>query len=364
MEYLLIIAICVLLGVIGIVIVFLRPQSNPKKDVKMALLESEKRQQVALYEFQKEMQQQLRSFQREMNLEMKQDLHTLNEATTHRLFSMEKQMSEHLQKGVESTSSTFEKVMEQMGKLDESQKNLKELSFSISSIQKVLTDKKTRGIYGEVELYSLLEMAFGIDQHFYAKQYKLSNQSIVDAVVFAKHPLKMICIDAKFPLENYNRMIEASTKEEKRRYHQAFLLDVKKHIKTIAEKYILPQETAEFAYMFLPAEAIFSYLYSSCEEVISLSYEKKVYIVSPTTLMAYITAIKAIYLGIERNDNMINIQQELKKLQVEFERFEKRSNAIANDFEKSYQDMKLLNITAKKMIQRFQDIADVKLDEK
>lgn len=362
MELMLGFAIAIVIVLLLLLGIQLRSSKEPRRDLRYLLLESEKRQQEALFELQSDMNMQLQQFQQIVASGMKQDLQNLNETTTTRLFSIEKHVNAHLQQGYAQTSDAFSKVMEQMGKLDESQKNLKELSLSISSIQQVLTDKKTRGIFGEVELYHLLENAFGLNQKLYGKQVKLSNQTIVDAVIYGKEPCNMICIDAKFPLENYNRIMEASGKDTQR-YHQQFVSDVKKHIKTISDKYIIPNETAEFAYLFLPAEAIFAYIYSTCDELVQYSYEQKVYIVSPTTLMAYITAIKAIYLGIERNEHMISIQQELKNLQIEFERFEKRISAFQHDYEKSYQDMNQLMITANKLIQRFRDIEAVKLKQ-
>ena len=139
---------------------------------------------------------------------------------------------------------------------------------------------------------------------------------------------------------------------------------MKKHVRSIASKYILPQETAEFACMFLPAEAVFSYIYASCDEVVQYSYEEKVYMVSPTTLMAYLTAIRAIYLGVQRNEHVEQIQQELKHLQVEFERFHKRYQTVGSDFERTYQDMRQLQITAGKIVKRFEEIQEVQLDKK
>ena len=251
-----------------------------------------------------------------------------------------------------------------MGRLDESQHSIREVSASILQLQNVLNDKKTRGIFGEIELYSLLETAMGTDEHRYQKQYKLSNGTIADAVLFASEPLRMICIDSKFPLENYNRLMSADTAQEKARAHAQFVQDVKRHIRAIASKYILPQETAEFACMFLPAEAVFSYIYASCDEVVRYSYEEKVYMVSPTTLMAYLTAIRAIYLGVQRNEHVEQIQQELKHLQVEFERFHKRYQTVGSDFERTYQDMRQLQITAGKIVKRFEEIQEVQLDKK
>ena len=361
MEYFLAFIIVILMMAIIALLVFLRPQQGTRRDMRLLLAENEKRQQEALFLLQRQMNEELHEFQKEMTSSVREDLHHLNETTTQRLFSIEKNVNHNLQQGYTSTHQTFSKVMEQMGKLDESQKNLKELSLSITSIQQVLTDKKTRGIFGEVTLYSLLENAFGVDQKQFAKQYHLSNGSIVDAVIFGKPPLHMICIDSKFPLENYNRLMSETKAEEKQRLQRLFLSDVKKHIRTISDKYILRDETAEFAYMFIPAEAVFSYIYGNCDEVVQYSYEQKVYLVSPTTLMAYITAIKAIYLGVERNEHMVSIQQELKKLQVEFERYERRYQSVSSDFEKCYQDMRSLSVTASKIVTRFHEIDEVKL---
>ena len=363
MEIILVIAIMLCVLFIILLIYQLRGDGMSKNGLRYVMAESEKRQNEALFQMQQQMNQQLQQFQMMLSTDIKQDFSNLHETTVNRLFTMEKQVNEHLQQGYEHTSVAFGKVMEQMGKLDEGQKNLKELSMSIGRIQQVLTDKKTRGIFGEIELYHLLENAFGMDQRLYGKQVKLSNGTMVDAVIYGKEPLHMICIDSKFPLENYNRIIDAEDRKLQQQYHLQFTSDVKKHIKAIAEKYMIENETAEFAYMFLPAEAIFSYIYGSCEDIVNYSYSCKVYIVSPTTLMAYITAIKAIYLGVERNEHMKSIQQELKRLQVEFDRFDKRLHTCQSDFEKSYQDMQQLMITAGKLVQRFKEIEAVDLKE-
>lgn len=313
-------------------------------------------------DMQERMNQQLYQLQLQMQDMMRKELTAFHETIEQRMYSMERNVSTTMHQGYQNTNDAFHQVLERMGRLDESQHNLKEISAGIMQLQQVLQDKKTRGIFGEIELYSLLEMAMGEDMHRYGKQVHLGNGSIADAVVYASEPLKAICIDSKFPLENYNRIQSATTPEETRRYKAAFVQDVKKHIKTIAAKYIIPEETAEFAYMFIPAEAVFSYIYANMDEVVRYSYEQKVYMVSPTTLMAYLTAIKAIYLGVKRNEHMGQMQEELKLLAQEFERFDKRYQSVANDFERCYQDMHQLEITAGKLVKRFTQIQEVKLD--
>ncbi|MEG0360479.1 MAG: DNA recombination protein RmuC [Longicatena sp.] len=362
--------ITIIVGVLIIVLLLvlllvLRPSKREESELKETLLESERRQQETLFHTQQSMNETMLLFQNQMTQTMRNDLQKLNETTTDRLFSIEKNVNANLTQGYESTSKVFGQVLQQMGKLDESQQNLKEVSLSISHLQSILTDKKTRGIFGEVELYSLLEMAMGDNQKRYAKQYKLSNGSIVDAAIFASEPLHVICVDSKFPLENYNRIMQDDISvEERKKVHNTFVQDVKKHIKAIGDKYIIPEETAEFAYMFLPAEAIFSYIHSNCEDIVRYSYEQKVYLVSPTTLMAYITAIKAIYIGQQRNENIVAIQEALKNLQIEFDRFEKRYGDVSKDFERCYQDMRTLHITTEKLTRRFKDIQEVDLKDK
>lgn len=307
----------------------------------------------------------LLSFQSNLLSSISKDMNTLNENTNDKLFKMEHNMNQHLHTGFESTNKVFNEVMQQIVKINQTQDKLQELSKDITGLHTILNDKKTRGIYGEVELYSLLESAFGDNHQRFAKQYKLSNGLMVDAVLFGNDAMGMIPIDSKFPLENFNRIQNNElTQAQKTVAINEFKNDVKKHIQAIASKYIIPNETSEFAYMFIPAEAIFSYINANMQEVLQFSYEKKVYLVSPTTLMAYITAIKALYLGQKKNEKMKEIQEELVRLSVEFDRFTKRYETVSRDFDKVYQDMKDVLITANKIENRFRKIEAVELEEK
>ena len=330
--------------------IFLFLQQRPAKSADSErVLRELNAQREDMAAMQQQFNNQLMMLQTQISQLMKTDLQSLHENVEQRMSHLELTLNENLHHGYQTTTQVFGKVLQQMGRLDESQQSIREVSASILQLQNVLNDKKTRGIFGE---------------HRYQKQYKLSNGTIADAVLFASEPLRMICIDSKFPLENYNRLMSADTAQEKARAHAQFVQDVKRHIRAIASKYILPQETAEFACMFLPAEAVFSYIYASCDEVVRYSYEEKVYMVSPTTLMAYLTAIRAIYLGVQRNEHVEQIQQELKHLQVEFERFHKRYQTVGSDFERTYQDMRQLQITAGKIVKRFEEIQEVQLDKK
>lgn len=336
--------------------------SHQRNDDVRSHKEGELRNQRMMEEVSQRISKELLQFQTMMHQSMQNDLSILREDTSKHLFSMEKNMNESINYQLETTGKVFTSMMGEMTKINEAQKHLQELSYHIHDLEKIFNDKKTRGIFGEIELYSLLENVMGDHMQRYGKQVKLSNGTIVDAVLYGGKAMPMICIDSKFPLENYQRLLDTSLiKEEQRKAQIQFFNDVKKHIKAIADKYIIPHETAEFAYLFLPAESLFSYLHANGEEVVRYAYEQHVYLVSPTTLMAYITAMKAMYLNQQRNEHMLEIQGELKKLAVEFERFEKRYQAMSNDFEKCYSDMRQVSITAGKLVHRFQEIQDVDL---
>ena len=303
-------------------------------------------------------------FQNSVLHSFREDMNVLNESTYRKLNRIELSVSDSLMKGFDQTSQSFQSFAEQMARIDEAQKNLKHLSENIISLESILTDKKTRGTFGEIELYSLLENVFGLEGMRYLKQVKLSNGAIADCLLKAPSPLGNLVIDSKFPLENYNRMINASLRlEERKKASLEFRRDVKGHIQAIADKYLIPGETAEFACMFIPAEAVFAEIVAHFDDLVQFSYQRKVYLVSPTTMMAYLSAIKAFYLNQERSEKVVQIQHEYAKLSKEFERFVQRWQLISKDFEKLNADMRNIDITADKIMRRFQQIDAVDLSE-
>ncbi|MFV0479762.1 MAG: DNA recombination protein RmuC [Anaerorhabdus sp.] len=355
--------VVLLLVVILSVTLISRVMRKQESILKETLYQNNKESSQDINDLRQQLQKELIQFQDRMSMTVKGDLNQLSENTVNRLVTIEKNVKDGLLHGFEKNSEAFNQVMKQMSEINQTQENLKSLSSNITNLQNVLTDKKTRGTWGEVELYSILESTFGNNPHRFEKQHKLSNGAIVDCALFAPDPLGKIMIDSKFPLENYNRLMEArDNKEEEARVRTLFKKDVLKHINDISEKYIIAGETAEIAYMFIPAEAVFAEIYGHFDEVIQESYKKKVYLVSPTTLMAYITAIKAIYLGQERNDKVEEIQKEFSKLSTEFDRFNTRFNSVVKDFDKTQRDIRDVEITSGKIMKQFKQIEAVELD--
>jgi DNA recombination protein RmuC len=361
--YILLFALILLAAVIVIVFMMNHANLNQQIAIRKMLNESEKAKDDEMDQFRTQVSQQMMSFQNGMSESIRSDLNRLNESTTSRLNRIETSVNDSLLKGFEKTNQSFTSIKEQMARIDETQQSLKNLSTSIAGLQNVLTDKKTRGTYGEIELYSLMQSVFGVNDARYQTQVHLSNGTIADCVLFAPQPLGKIVIDSKFPLENYNRLFdEKLSAADKESIRAGFRRDVKKHIADIAEKYIIPGETAEVAYMFVPAEAVFAEIYGHFDEIVQYSYQMNVFIVSPTTLMAYLTAIRAIYLGQERNEKVVEIQQEYIKLSREFERFSTRFDAVAKDFDRTYKDVRDVGVTTNKIINRFHEIEAVQLD--
>lgn len=355
----------IVLGIVVLILfVLLYRRGNVAQSASSSMRELELQNRQLMEEMSQRLNKELFQFQHLLHQGMQSDLHTLREDTTQRLFSMEKSMNESLQVQLEHTGEAFNAMMSEMARMKEAQRRLSELSVDIHELQNVLTDKKTRGIFGEIELYSLLEQVMGENILRWGKQVKLSNGTIADCVLYGGGSMPMIVIDSKFPLENYQRLCDpARSKEEQKRAQNQFVSDVKKHITAISSKYIIVNETADFAYLFLPAESLFAYIHANLPHLVEFGFQEHVYLVSPTTLMSYITAIKAIYLNQQRSANMVQIQLELKKLAEEFGRFEKRYTSVSSDFEKTYQDMHQLSITAEKLNKRFASIINVELVE-
>ncbi len=305
----------------------------------------------------------LNNFSMQLAALLRNDIDNLTDNTYHQLDVMKQQMGTNLSENQQRISETFQQTLVQLTKITAVQSQLDSVFSQLNGLHRLFADKKSRGAYGEIELYTLLQMAYGDDQHFWQPQYRLSNGTIADAVVLGQGSFDMVVIDSKFPLENYQRMMDDSiSKADQQSAEKAFINDVSTQIKDIAAKYIIAGQTASFAYMFIPAEAIFAQIYGHYDKIISLSYQYHVFIVSPTTLMAYLTAFKTINLNQQRSQQDAQLQIELNKLSRQFELFTQRWGTVVSDIEKTGNDIQQLDVTNGKMIQRFNRIAAVRLD--
>lgn len=297
--------------------------------------------------------------------DLRNDFDKLDEKIERKLMEINNKVTERLDQSLEKTNKTFANVLERLSKIDEAQKKIDGLSSDIISLQSVLTDKKTRGIFGEVNLSFILENAFGgTSSGIYSLQHKMSNGFIADALLFAPAPLGTIAIDSKFPLENYERMTNKSISlEERTMYEKQFKIDFKKHIDAISSKYIIPGETAGEAILFLPAEAIFAEVNAYHRDILDYAYSKKVWITSPTTIMSMLTIISMVLKNMERDKYAQVIHEELNKLSLEFSRYKERWDKLARNIKTVSNSVEELNTTSDKITKRFDSINKVEVDK-
>ena len=301
----------------------------------------------------------------EFKTSLNKDFNELSEKQDKRLIMMNDKVNERLDQNFEKTNKTFTNVLERLSKIDEAQKKIDSLSSDIVSLQGILTDKKTRGIFGEVNLKHILVSVFGEgNDAIYKLQYTMPNSTIVDSILFAPEPLGTIGIDSKFPLENYRNMVDKNISIADRvKYEKAFKSDVKKHIDAISEKYIIPGFTSDQAIMFLPAEAIFAEINAYHQDIIDYAYKKRVWITSPTTLISTLTIIQMIIKNIERDKYTKIIHQELRLLDEEFKRYKDRWDKLYRSIETVSRDVKDIYTTTDKITKRFNSINQVEIKE-
>lgn len=297
----------------------------------------------------------------ELKLSLNKDFNDLSLNNERRLLEINERVNKRLDENFDKTNKTFINVLERLSKIDEAQKKIESLSTDIVQLQSILTDKKTRGIFGEVNLKHILESVFGPENdNIYHLQYTMPNSFIADSVLFAPEPLGTIAIDSKFPLENYRLMVDKSLSViEREKYEKMFKMDVKKHIDAISSKYIIEGFTTDQAIMFLPAEAIFAEINAYHPDLIDYSYKKHVWITSPTTLISTLTVIEMIIKNIERDKYTSIIHEELNRLGVEFSRYKDRWDKLTRSIDAVSKDVSDINITTDKITKRFEAINKV-----
>lgn len=306
---------------------------------------------------------ELGDFKNDLNKSLNDDFVTLNEKIDNRLRLINDKVNERLDENFEKTNKTFTSVLERLSKIDEAQKKIDSLSNDIVSLQGILTDKKARGIFGEVNLKHIMTSVFGENNDkIYRFQYSFNNNTIADCVLFAPEPLGVIAIDSKFPLENYQVMVDKNNNELTRmQAEKNFKLDMKKHIDAISEKYIIPNVTSEQAILFLPAEAIFAEVNAYHTDIINYAYKKHVWITSPTTLISTLTTIQVIIKNMERDKYAGIIHKELNLLSEEFKRYKDRWDKLSRSIETVSRDVKDIHNTTDKITKRFDSINQVEI---
>ena len=323
-----------------------------EKNAELFLRISQSQQQMR-----SEQQNSLYEMSKEIKAQSSKDMEKLSQKVEVNLQNINEKVEKRLTKGFENIDKTFQDIIVGIAKIGEAQKKIETLSGDVNSLQSVLTDKKSRGIFGEVQLNSILKSIFGEKKDMYDIQYSFKSGVIVDAVVKAPEPLGLIGIDSKFPMENYTRMIE----DEK--FTSEFKQNIKKHVNDISQKYIIKGVTADMAILFLPAEAIFAEINAYHEELIDYARKRGVWIASPTTIMALLTTITAIVRDIKTQEQAKKIQEELMKLSSNFKLYKKRWDNLSKHIETVNKDVKEITTSTNKISSEFERIEKVEFEE-
>jgi DNA recombination protein RmuC len=286
----------------------------------------------------------------------------LNARIDERLGEISGKVNERLDEGFRKTNETFTNVMARLATIDEAQKKIESLTGSVVSLQDLLGDKRARGAFGEVQLEALVRNV--LPGSVYAMQATLSNGSRADCVLDLPAPTGRVAVDSKFPLENYHRMFASDLAEfERAAAQKQFRQDLRRHIDAIAGKYIIPGETADGAVMFLPAEAVFAEVHAHHAEVVEYAMSRRVWIVSPTTLMAVLNTARAVLKDVETRRQVHVIKDCLGKLAADFGRFDERMRDLARHIKLAHEDVEKVQVSSNKITQRFAQIEAVELGE-
>ena len=306
---------------------------------------------------------ELSSFQIDIMKTMNDNFNGLNERMEKKLSQINDKVNERLDDNFAKTNKTFTNILERLSRIDEAQKKIDTLSTDIVSLQSILTDKKSRGIFGEINLKHILVSIFGErNDNVYRLQYTFPNTTIADAVIFAPEPLGTVAIDSKFPLEHYQKMVDKNLSPlERTAAEKEFKADVKKHIDAISSKYIIPGITSDQAIMLLPAEALFAEINAYHSDLVEYAHRKRVWICSPTTLISTFTVIEVLLKNMERDKYTSIIHDELNKLGVEFSRYKDRWDKLSRSIETVNKDIENVSITTDKITKKFQTINQVEV---
>ncbi|SMH46262.1 DNA recombination protein RmuC [Maritimibacter sp. HL-12] len=282
----------------------------------------------------------------EVQRQMQERLHDNAMRAARSLSEMQERMSESLQGSTVKTTQSLTQLQERLATIDKAQENITRLSGDVLSLQDILSNKQTRGAFGEIQLTDIVSKALPSDS--YSLQATLTNGKRADCLIHLPNPPGPIVIDSKFPLEAYEALRKADTQWEVNEAAKAMRVAVRAHIKAISEKYIIEGETADGALMFLPSEAVYAELHANYPEVVREGFEKRVWIVSPTTCMATLNTMRAILKDARMREQAGAIRKTLRQLHRDVELVVERVDKLNSHFGQARADLEGIGIAAER----------------
>ena len=278
-----------------------------------------------------------------------------------RLETVQEKMGTTLTDSAKATATSLGELSQRLEAIDKAQSNITNLSEQVVSLQHVLDDKHARGAFGEVQLNDIVLDA--LPASAYDFQAVLSNGKRADCLIRLPNPPGPIVIDAKFPLSAYTEMLNADNDDDRARYARQLTSDTRKHINDIADKYILVGETSDSALMFIPSEAVYAEIHAHHPSVIELSHKRKVFIVSPTTMMATLTTVRAVLRDVKMREQAGLIQVEVVTMMKDVTRMMDRVGKLEGHFDLAQRDIKDIRVSAVKVSSRGTKIEALELTD-
>lgn len=278
-----------------------------------------------------------------------------------RLAQVNQQMGENLQGSARRTAHSLGELQERLKTIDKAQENITRLSGDVLSLQDILSNKQTRGAFGEIQLNDIVSKALPADS--YKLQHTLSNGKRADCLIHLPNPPGPIVIDSKFPLEAYEALRNAGNQAQLNEAARLLRTSVKKHIKDISDRYILEGETADGALMFLPSEAVYAELHANFPELVREGFAARVWIVSPTTCMATLNTMRAILKDARMREQAGAIRRELGLLYSDVERLGTRVENLDRHFGQAAKDISDIKISADKAGRRARRLDNFDFEE-
>jgi len=297
----------------------------------------------------------------EVQRQMSEHLHDNALKSARSLSDLEAQVKETLTGSSEKTNKSLTQLQERLSTIDKAQSNIEKLSGDVLSLQDILSNKQTRGAFGEIQLNDIVKKALPPDS--YSFQHTLSNGKRADCLIYLPNPPGPIVIDAKFPLEAYEKLISANTNEEKVKSLALLKQSVKTHIRAISEKYLIEGETADGALMFLPSEAVYAELHAKLPEVVREGFSAKVWIVSPTTCMATLHTMRAILKDARMQEQAGEIRKTLSLVNKDVKLIVERAGKLDTHFSAALKDLEGINIAAGRAGKRSEKLDNFDFEE-
>lgn len=306
-------------------------------------------------------QAQLEGQLKQISTDSAQSRQEINQTLSERLDTVSKRLGDSLTQSAEKTGQSLTELQTRLAVIDKAQSNLTELSNQVVGLQDILANKQARGAFGEIQLNDLVKSA--LPPSAYEFQVTLGNQKRADCLIKLPNPPGSIVVDAKFPLESYHLLRQAETESDKQLANRAFIGAMQKHIADISEKYILEGETAESALLFLPSEAVYAELHANFPAILERSYKARVWIVSPTTLMATLNTVRAVLKDSQMRAQAGVIQKEVGVLLKDVLRLDSRVENLGKHFLQASKDIELIETSTRKISSRAEKIEELQLGE-